>query len=73
MGEIHREVFWRGSKEGALVMLIKKIASKAKEGKLNEAEKVEHTLDLQKKGGGRKSAKKKTKKSNLTHGSVPLQ
>lgn len=48
------------SKEGALVMLIKKIASKGKEGELNEAEKVEHTLgpDSQKKGGGRKSAKK---------------
>lgn len=32
--------------EGTLVMLIKKMESKEKEGKLNEAEKVEQKLKL---------------------------
>lgn len=35
-----------GSKEGPLVMLIKKDGAKEKEGKLNEAEKVEQKLEL---------------------------
>lgn len=46
-------------KEDAFVMLINEIASKGKKGKLNEAEKVEHTLELdwQRKGGGRECKK----------------
>lgn len=59
---INRDSLWsilEESKDGALVVLIKKIASKGKKGKFNEAEKGEHTseLDSRWKGGGRECKK----------------